>query len=168
MNNHFEVKATLTVDDAGAIAGVAWPFGTADRAGDIIEKGAFATALAPLPMLFGHNPNTPVGVWKEVFEGPDGLQVKGQLLVDDVARAKEVSALVKSGAITGLSIGFITKKASARKGGGRTIKSVDLVEVSLVAVPSHPGARVTSSKSAAAAIALTEAINRAAAALQRK
>jgi uncharacterized protein len=68
--------------------------------------------------------------------------------------------------VRGLSIGFETKKAVARKGGGRTIKALDLAEISLVTVPLHPGARVSGVKSAAAAIALAEAINRAAAALK--
>ena len=168
MNGLFEFKAELSVDDAGAIKAMAWPFGSGDRVGDWIHKGAFATAQAPLPMLFGHKPNDPVGVWNEIKEGRDGLEAKGQLLINDVARAKEVHALVKAKALTGISIGFITRKASARRGGGRDIKALDLVEISLVTVPMHPGARITSSKSAADAIALSEAIHRAAAALTRK
>jgi HK97 family phage prohead protease len=168
MNAHFEFKANLFVDDAGAITAMAWPFASGDRVGDWIHKGAFATSQAPLPMLFGHKPNDPVGVWNEINEGPMGLQAKGQLLINEVGRAREVHALVKAKALTGVSIGFVTLKASPRRGGGRDIKLLDLVEISLVTVPMHPGARITSSKSAAAAIALAEAINRASAALQRR
>ena len=73
---------------------------------------------------------------------------------------------MQAGAVKGLSIGFETKKAVTRKGGGRTIKALDLAEISLVTIPMHPGARVTGAKSAAAAIALADAINRAAAALR--
>jgi len=74
---------------------------------------------------------------------------------------------VQAGAVRGLSIGFATKRAITRKGGGRTIQALDLAEISLVTVPLHPGAHVTSAKSsAAAAIALADAINRAAAALR--
>ena len=40
-----EVKANFTVDEAGQIEGLAWPFGSPDRVGDMIEKGAFATAM---------------------------------------------------------------------------------------------------------------------------
>ena len=32
-----EVKAAFTVDDTGAIAGIAWPFNAADRTGDVID-----------------------------------------------------------------------------------------------------------------------------------
>src|SRR4051794_26788976 len=119
MNGLFEFKADLSVDDTGAIKAMAWPFGSGDRVGDWIHKGAFATAKAPLPMLFGHRPLDPVGVWNEIAEGPDGLQVKGHLLINDVARAREVHALVKHKALTGISIGFKTLKASNRRGGGR-------------------------------------------------
>lgn len=34
-----EIKATLSVTDAGEIIGNAWPFGSADSANDIITKG---------------------------------------------------------------------------------------------------------------------------------
>ena len=163
-----ECKASISVSDAGAIAGVAWPFGSADRLGDMIEPGAFKSAQPPVPMLFAHDPADPVGAWDAIVEKSDGLHVAGHLLVDDVARAREVRALVKAGAVTGLSIGFVTKKAVARKGGGRTIKALELAEISLVSIPMHPGARVTGAKSAAAAIALADAINRAAAALRAR
>lgn len=162
----FEIKANVQVDDTtGEIEGIAWPFGTADRVGDMIEKGAFAGAALPVPMLDSHDQKQPVGVWTHLEETAEGLVVKGRLLVNEVARAREVQALVKAGALGGLSIGFSSKKAVIRKGGGRTIQALDLVEISLVSVPCHPGARVRGAKAAANAIALAEAIKRAAAAL---
>jgi HK97 family phage prohead protease len=160
-----EVKSAFGVDDTGAITGNAWVFGTADRMGDIIRKGAFISP-SHLPMLFAHDPAEPIGVWDAITETAEGLQVKGRLLVDAVARAKEVRALVQSKAITGLSIGYSVKQATGRKGGGRDIKSLELVEISLVTIPMHPGARVTSAKSATELFAIAEAINRAAAAFR--
>ncbi|WP_430251711.1 HK97 family phage prohead protease [Neorhizobium sp. DAR64860/K0K1] len=158
---YFETKIAAT--DSGEITGLAWPFGSPDRVGDIIEPGSFKGVSLPLPMLFGHDLNDPIGVWSTASEDGAGLQVKGTLLIGDVARAREVHALVKSGAVKGLSVGFVTKKALARKGGGRTISALELIEVSLVTVGMHPGARVTSAKSAIDAIAMAEMINRAAA-----
>ncbi len=159
---YFETK--ILVDDAGAIEGLAWPFGSPDRVGDVIEKGAFSGASLPLPMLFGHDMNDPVGAWTEAVEAEDGLRLKGRLLVDDVARAREVRALVQSGAVRGLSIGFVTRKAMPRKG-GRTITDLQLLECSLVSIPMHPGARVTSAKSAIHALAIAAALNGAARAI---
>lgn len=160
-----EFKTDFGVDDAGAITGTAWPFGSADRSGDIIEKGAF---LSPshLPMLFAHRAEEPIGVWDVITEDANGLTVKGRLLVEDVPRAREVRALVQAKAITGLSIGYRTRKATARPNGGRIIKSLELVEISLVAIPMHDGARISAVKSASLAIALAEAITRAANALR--
>ncbi|KAB0679517.1 HK97 family phage prohead protease [Aureimonas leprariae] len=169
MTQALEFKAAVSADDAGEITGLAWPFGTPDRVGDMIEKGAFADAALPVPMLFGHNPNDPVGVWTHVQETAEGLAVKGRLLVDDVPRAREVRALVAAGTLGGLSIGFSTKKAAPRVSNGRTvgrtISSLELVEISLVTIPAHPGARVTSAKNAARAFALADLLNRAAARL---
>jgi HK97 family phage major capsid protein/HK97 family phage prohead protease len=142
-----EIKASLSVDDAGTVTGIAWPFGTADRARDLIEKGAFSSP-ARLPMLFAHDQAQVIGVWDSISETEAGLTVKGRLLIDDVARAREVRALVREGAVSGLSIGFVTKKAAPRHGGGRTITALDLHEISIVPVPSHPGARIISAKSA--------------------
>lgn len=168
MMDRLFIETKIIGDDAGAISGLAWKFGTPDRIGDWIEPGAFKGAKLPLPMLFGHDMNDPVGTWDSAEEKADGLHVTGKLLVDDVARAREVRALVKSGAVRGLSIGFITNQASARPGGGRTIKSLELLEASLVTIPMHSGAKVTSAKSAVSALSVAAAINRAAAHFARR
>jgi HK97 family phage prohead protease len=169
MIERIEIKTSFGLDDAGAISGTAWPFGTPDRVGDMIEKGAFHAASATIPMLFAHDPAQPVGVWTAAVETENGLEVRGKLLIDDVARAREVRALVKEGAIGGLSIGFTTKKSYTRKGGGRTITALDLVEISLVTIPMHPGARIASAKTASlSAITLAEAINHAASAFRKR
>ncbi len=169
MTGQITLKAlSLAVTDTGEIEALAWPFGTADRVGDMIEGGAFKSMPLPLPMLFGHDHNDPVGSWTHAEERKDGLHLKGELLVDDVARAREVRALVKSGAVRGVSIGFITRKAKARPGGGRTISELEMLEASLVSIPMHPGARVTSAKSAVQALAIADAINRAAAQISKR
>lgn len=145
MTDRLEMKAALSVDDAGEITGTAWPFGSPDRVGDVIEKGAF-TGPATLPMLFAHDQGQVIGVWDQIAETETGLTVKGRLLVEDVERAREVRAMVKAGAVSGLSIGFVTKDAK-RHAKGRTISALELHEISIVAVPAHPGAQITFVKS---------------------
>ncbi|MGA0539056.1 phage major capsid protein [Neotabrizicola sp. VNH66] len=145
MTDRIEIKAALAVTDTGEITGLAWPFGSPDRVGDVIEKGAF-TGPATLPMLFSHDQAQVIGVWEQIAETAEGLTVKGRLLVDDVERAREVRAMVKAGAVSGLSIGFVTKGAK-RHAKGRTISALELHEISIVAVPAHPGAQITSLKS---------------------
>ncbi|SFP62869.1 HK97 family phage prohead protease [Tranquillimonas alkanivorans] len=162
------LETKIMAEDDGAVSGIAWKFGSGDRIGDWIEPGAFKAAQVPLPMLFGHDQNDPIGTWDTAEEKADGLHLTGKLLTEEVARAREVRALVRSGAVRGISIGFITRKAAARPGGGRTIKSLELLEASLVTLPMHPGARVTSAKSAVRALSLAASLQRATAQLAKR
>lgn len=142
-----ECKAAFTADDTGAIEGIAWDFSSPDRVGDVIEATAFAGAIGKtLPALFAHDQSQVVGVFDQITVEADGLHVKGRLLVDTVERAREVRSMIQAKAVSGLSVGFITRKAAPRKGGGRTIQELELLETSIVAVPAHPGARITSQK----------------------
>lgn len=161
------IETKFIADDAGAISGVAWKYDQGDRIGDWVAPGAFAKAVFPLPMLAFHDLGDPIGVWDAGEDKSGSWHVKGRLLVDEVARAREIRALVRGGAIKGLSIGFLSQKTEPRKGGGRLIKSLELLEVSLVTVGMHPGATVTSAKSAVQALQLAAALNRATAQLQR-
>lgn len=141
-----ELKAAWTATEEGELIGLASVFGTRDRGGDVVKRGAFKSARPPIPMLASHDQTDVVGVWDALEETAEGLKVKGRLLVKEVARAREVLALIKEGAMTGLSIGYVTRKA-ARTQGGRDLVDVELLEVSVVAVPMHPGARITDAKS---------------------
>ncbi|MFO1202981.1 MAG: phage major capsid protein [Tabrizicola sp.] len=142
-----DFKAALAVDEEGVIEGLASVFATADRGGDVVHKGAFASATFPLPMLASHDPADVIGVWEEGRETAEGLKVKGRLTLT-VQRAREVRDLIIAKALTGLSIGYVATRKAARKGGGRDLLAVDLCEISVVAVPMHPGARITSAKAA--------------------
>lgn len=150
-----ETKVSFAVSDAGEITGLAWFYGEADRANDFIVKGAFGEIMKDLPILFQHEPESLIGTWTEIKEGPDGLQVKGQLHMDH-PRARAVLSMIKSKLVDGLSIGFRTK-LSTKQGRGRVITKLDLAEVSVVRDPSHPRARIRSAKTSSA-LAVAEAI----------
>lgn len=159
-----EIKAAFDIDDEGTITGTAWPFGSPDRVGDIITKGAFNIATGELPMLLAHDPEQPVGLWDEVTQTDEGLQVKGKLFIGESRRARAVRSSIRGGLLTGLSIGFVTK-AATKTPRNRIISALDLLEISVVRNPAHPRARITHAKDATAAIA--EAITRAAVALRK-
>jgi len=164
MTERLEVKATLAVDDTGTITGNAWPFGEADRVGDMILKGAINVVGTDLPLLYQHDPADLIGTWDAIEQTDQGLIVKGKLHTDR-PRARSVLAMVKSGLVSGLSIGFKAKSWTGEAGRNRVIAALDLFEVSIVRNPSHPKARVLSAKEFSAdTIAVAEAINRAAAA----
>lgn len=153
----FEVKA---VDDAGIFTGYGSVFGNVDSYQEIVAPGAFAESLAAWkdagklpPVLWQHRSGEPVGPYLELREDSHGLWAKGQLLVDDVVRAKEARALMKAKAVNGLSIGFVTREDSYDKVTGIcTLKKIDLWEISIVTFPANPAAQISNVKSAVEAL----------------
>lgn len=151
-NIAFELKAA---GDDGTVEGYGSVFGVRDDYDDVIARGAYATSLkdhkaaGTMPaMLWQHDQSAPIGVWTEMVEDSKGLKIKGQLALDTV-KGKEAHALLKMGAINGLSIGFIAKKWDYdRETDVRTLTEVDLWEVSLVTFPANDKARITGVKAA--------------------
>jgi HK97 family phage prohead protease len=141
----------------GVFTGYASLFNVADQSGDVILPGAFHASLMRRPaedirMLFQHDPAEPIGTWLEVRETPKGLAVRGRLN-QSVQRGRELLALLESGGIDGLSIGF--KTVSSRKDkatGHRLISRIDLWEISLVTFPMLESARVSKLKARAEAV----------------
>jgi HK97 family phage major capsid protein/HK97 family phage prohead protease len=146
MTDLIEIKASVTIDDAGTVTGLAWPFGTADSVGDVIEKGAFGLAKS-LPMVMEHDQKQVIGIWETATETDNGLEVKGRLFVEGIGPARDAHRALKAGTITGLSIGFRHEGFEPRAEGGRVFKSITVNEISLCRRPVHPGARVTVVKS---------------------
>ena len=161
----FEVKA---IDDEGVFSGYGSVFGNVDSYKEIVAPGAFADSLAEWknsgrlpPVLWQHRAGEPVGPYLEMFEDTHGLFTKGQLLVNDVVRAKEARALMKAKAVNGLSIGFVVRDDSFdRVTGIRTLKKVDLWEVSIVTFPANPAAQIANVKSAIDALEDLDAVER--------
>ncbi len=139
-----------TVGETGIIRGYASLFGVPDQGGDVVARGAFTASLERLraerrevKFLWQHDPARPIGVWDSVREDARGLFVEGRILAD-VTLGADAIALMKAGAIDGLSIGYRTVRAEAnRQTGGRTLTEVELWEVSLVTFPMLPSARAS-------------------------
>ncbi len=152
----FELRA---VDDMGAIEGYGSVFGVKDTYDDVVAPGAFMMSLGEhraagtMPaMLWQHDPGEPVGVWTDMIEDEKGLRVKGRIVME-TERGRAAHALLKAGALRGLSIGFMSKAWSYDKESGvRTLTQIDLWEVSLVTFPANGRATVDSVKGAIEAI----------------
>ena len=166
--------AELRFDSAaeGTFSGYASVFGEPDSYGDVIQPGAFRGTLEGRStgpaMFWNHDPAQPVGVWTSVAEDRRGLAVTGRLVTETRAGA-EAFALLKAGAVNGLSIGFRARNAKRSKGGTRVLTDIDLVEISLVTLPAASNARVTSVRHAvqpARNAAFIQAARRAATALK--
>lgn len=149
-----QIKAT---GEDGSIEGYGSVFGVRDNYDDVIASGAFAATLAAhkaagtMPaMLWQHESDEPIGIWTDMVEDSKGLRIKGKLCLETTC-GKEAHALLKMGALNGLSIGFMSKQwAYDRETEVRTLTEIDLWEVSLVTFPANEKARVTQVKSGAA------------------
>lgn len=131
------------------ISGYASLFWTRDLNDDVAAAGAFADSLARtgargVRMLCQHDGDHPVGVWDEIVEDARGLFVRGRI-VEATPQGRMCAALVRAGAMDGLSIGFIAGKARPDESGRlRVLTRVELWEVSIVTFPMLPGARIDS------------------------
>ncbi|MBX3492407.1 MAG: HK97 family phage prohead protease [Parvibaculum sp.] len=156
----------------GTFEGYASLFGAEDLGRDIVMPGAFARSLAKrgargVKLLYQHDAGEVIGVWTEIREDARGLFVRGRLL-PDVARAREVLALMRAGAVDGLSIGYhVVRAEKDGKRGARRLVELDLWEISVVTFPMLPEARVSAVKAARSADAALVRAMRAAARLFR-
>lgn len=152
--------------NAMSFSGYGAVFNNVDAYGDVILPGAFADTLARAKsaggdwpaMLLQHGGGflggaedmTPIGVWTSMSEDEKGLFVEGKLA--ETQRGKDIYALLKMTprpAITGLSIGYVAKEWAVRTQPHepkRSLKKVELIEVSLVTNPANPKARVSGVK----------------------
>ena len=152
----FQVKA---VDDSGVFSGYGSVFGVVDSYEEVVAPGAFKESLeGRVPsLLWQHRSGEPIGVYTSVKEDAVGLHVEGKLALK-TTRGAEAYELLKMGAISGLSIGFMTREDSYdRVTGVRTLKKVDLWEVSLVTFPANDAARVANVKSIESITTLSDA-----------
>ena len=139
-----EVKENPDDPTDRTIEGWASTFGNTDSDNDIVMPGAFADSIQNRKpkMLWQHDSKQPVGVWDAVKETPQGLYVKGRIL--DTALGNDVYKLAKAGAIDSMSIGYSTIDSTMDYDTGtRSLKSVELYEVSLVTFPANEQAKVT-------------------------
>lgn len=140
------LKGEVSIDDAGTVTGIAWPFGSPDSVGDVIEPGAI-NLVKHLPMVMEHDQKQVVGVWETAVETDKGLEVKGRLFVEGIEPARNAHRQLKAGHKRGLSISFQPHDFEPRAEGGRVFKSLTVTEISLCRSPVHPGARVIIVKS---------------------
>lgn len=161
----FDSEFKFASDKAGVFSGYGAVFGNMDATGDVIERGAFKTTLREWedkgkwpPMLLMHGGGflggaddmLPVGKWTAMEENAKGLKVEGELFALGTERGTYLYEGLKSGALDGLSIGYRAKEFVMRSkptDPRRTLKAVDLIELSIVTFPMNDKARIGAVKS---------------------
>ena len=149
LNIPLEMKA---FGDSGSFEGYAAIFGNVDLGGDVIERGAFKEIVkgrnGMVKILNQHSNRDPIGV-AEVQQDDKGLSFKGQLILE-AASARSAYALMKGGALDGMSIGYDVLEGGAKilESGIRQLKALKLWEISPVTFGMNPLAGIDSVKSA--------------------
>jgi Escherichia/Staphylococcus phage prohead protease len=123
-------------------AGYAAIFDRPDKGGDVVRRGAFLGSLkagGEVPLLWQHKAGAVIGRVQHLSEDKRGLRVIAELGASEDAR--RAARLLESGKLDGLSFGYRVR-AAGKSGGLRELRELELVEVSLVAEPMQPRARV--------------------------
>jgi HK97 family phage prohead protease len=147
----FEIKS---VAETGVFSGYGSVYSVADDGDDVVAPGCFSESLADwatkgrMPaLLWQHSSRDPIGAYTSMKEDSNGLFVEGKLALK-TQRGAEAYELMQMKAISGLSIGFLTREDSYdQKTGIRTIKKADLWECSVVTFPMNDQARISAVKS---------------------
>ena len=153
-HKQFAFKADAVNAD-GTFSGYGSVFGNVDSYGEVVAPGAFLDSLAlikasgdPLPALWQHRSDSPIGGYDELDEDERGLKVAGWLMVDSIPLAAQAHALMKRRVVKGLSIGYYVEADSwNEKDRIRTLTKLDLVEISIVTFPANAEAQVEAVKS---------------------
>ena len=158
----FEEKA---IQENGTFTGYGSTFGgKPDSYGDIIAPGAFSKSIAKngrggmgIAMLYQHNHEKPLGVWKSIVQDSKGMLMDGQLAMKTQLGA-ETYELMLIKALRGLSIGFDMPRLKTgkvdpasfeinEKNNTRLLKEIDLWETSPVTFAANTRANIIGVKS---------------------
>lgn len=146
-----KVKSIDETDEHRIITGIA-STPKQDRDSDIMDMNGAQFAL-PIPFLWQHNHNQPIGEVIAAMVTDAGIEVTVQIAkINEVGvlkdRIDEAWHTIKSGLVKCLSIGFRALEYEYLKDGsyGLDIKTWEWFELSAVTVPANPDAMITSVK----------------------
>ncbi|MBX4215927.1 HK97 family phage prohead protease [Candidatus Parcubacteria bacterium] len=163
----FSIKA---IDDGAGFEGYASVFGTIDRVGDIVCKGAFSETIPQFlkdgVIVWQHRWSEPIGKPKAAHEDEKGLYISAA--ISDTAQGRDCRTLMKDEVVKKLSFGYdvldaekltsaniesycdtssmTAKQLEEAFAWGFALKRLHLYEVSPVSVPAHPDADITGVK----------------------
>lgn len=123
-----------------------------DRMGDIVDPMGAKFSL-PLPLLWQHNSDEPIGHVVSAKPNKNGIPIKAKLVHPDEVNSPALKQLlqsawdaIKTKLVRGLSIGFQVKEFSVMEGGGWRIIDWDWLELSAVTIPANAEATITNIK----------------------
>lgn len=134
-------------DDQRVIEGIATSI-TPDRVGDVVEPRGASFKL-PLPLLWQHQKDKPIGHVISATVTDTGIHVRAQIAKGVLPYIDEAWALIRSKLVRGLSIGFRPLEDPELIKGtyGLRFKSWEWLELSPVTIPAHGEASIALIKS---------------------
>lgn len=145
-----KVKAVNDDGETRTITGIA-STPKQDRDDDIMDMAGCKFAL-PIPLLWQHNHNEPIGEVTEARVTDDGIEITATIVkIEEEGslknRTDEAWHSIKSGLVKCLSIGFkLIEYNYMEDSWGLHIKEWEWYELSAVTVPANPDAMITSVK----------------------
>lgn len=147
------VIETKAAGSEGVFTGLLAAFGNTDLAGDILSASSCDATLrqlnaAPysarflLPLLYQHDRTRPLGGFATLEATSRGLAFKAHINLETTL-GRETMSLVRQGALSGMSIGFVAEKSHVGRDGVRVLERITLLEGSVVTLPANPLARIT-------------------------
>lgn len=160
MNKPLEMNrmySLLTVKKVGGdqrtITGIATT-PTPDRMGDIVEPKGIQFKN-PMPLLWQHRHDQPVGEVRFKKPTDDGIEFEAQIQKSEGVQSEtlrnrldEAWESVQLGLVRGVSIGFIPLEFNFMKDGGLRIEKSEVMELSLVTIPANAEATILQVKTA--------------------
>ncbi len=124
---------------------------TPDRYGDIVMPEGAEFQL-PIPLLWQHDHQAPIGEVTSAKVTPEGIEIKAQLVKADApsqlaARLEEAWQSIRLGLVKGLSIGFCPIEYAYIDEGGIRFTKWEWYELSVVTVPANAEGTIQAVKS---------------------
>ena len=149
MNRAYSAIEIRAVDDEKRIIEGIASTPVADRMGDVVDPMGAEFKL-PIPLLFQHDSGHPIGHVIKATVTKAGIKITAQIAKGVLPKIDEAWALIKSGLVRGLSIGFRpTQDPEPIKGTyGVTFKKWEWLELSAVTIAANSEASILQIKSA--------------------
>ena len=154
-NRAYSVLTVKAVDDTSRkISGMATT-PEVDRAGDIVDPLGVKFAN-PLPFLWQHRHDQPIGSVKFGTPTKDGIPFEAEIATTDEPgtlkdRLDEAWQSIKLGLVRAVSIGFRAIEYAFMENGGIKYSETEVFELSAVTIPANSGALISAVKSLDAA-----------------
>lgn len=149
MNRAYSTIEIRSVDDERRIIEGIASTPVTDRMGDVVDPMGAEYKL-PLPLLFQHDSGQPIGHVIKAKVTKAGISITAQIAKGVLPRIEEAWALIKSGLVRGLSIGFrpIEEPEPIKGTYGVAFRKWEWLELSAVTIAANADATITQIKSA--------------------